>query len=85
MFGPMTKWVAQIDDAARVPEFVARAFQVATSGRPGPVVLALPEDMQSRQADVPDALCHLPVQSAPSDMTSIIPARRSDFVCGRGG
>ncbi len=75
MFGPMTKWVAQIDDAARVPEFVARAFQVATSGRPGPVVLALPEDMQSRHADVPDALCHLPVQSAPSD-TQIAGLRR---------
>ncbi|MFN7757072.1 MAG: thiamine pyrophosphate-binding protein, partial [Betaproteobacteria bacterium] len=44
MFGPMTKWVAQIDSASRVPEYVARAFQVASSGRPGPVVLALPED-----------------------------------------
>jgi acetolactate synthase-1/2/3 large subunit len=68
MFGPMTKWVAQIDSAARVPEFVARAFQVATSGRPGPVVLALPEDMQGQSADVPDALCHQPVQGAASDM-----------------
>jgi acetolactate synthase-1/2/3 large subunit len=68
MFGPMAKWVAQIDSAARVPEFVARAFQVATSGRPGPVVLALPEDMQTQIADVPDALCHQPVQAAPSDM-----------------
>jgi acetolactate synthase-1/2/3 large subunit len=45
MFGPFTKWVAQIDDAARVPEFMARAYSVAMSGRPGPVVLALPEDM----------------------------------------
>jgi acetolactate synthase-1/2/3 large subunit len=45
MFGQMAKWVAEIDDAARIPEYVARAFQVATSGRPGPVVLALPEDM----------------------------------------
>jgi acetolactate synthase-1/2/3 large subunit len=45
MFGPMAKWVAQIDRADRVPEYIARAFQVATSGRPGPVVLALPEDM----------------------------------------
>jgi acetolactate synthase-1/2/3 large subunit len=68
MFGPMTKWVAQIDDAERVPEYVARAFQVATSGRPGPVVLALPEDMQPREVEVPDALCHQPVQPAPSDI-----------------
>ena len=41
MFGPMTKWVAQIDRADRVPEYVARAFQVATSGRPGPVYARL--------------------------------------------
>ena len=68
MFGQMTKWVAQIDSAARIPEFVSRAFQVATSGRPGPVVLALPEDMQLREADVADALCHQPVHGAPSDM-----------------
>jgi acetolactate synthase-1/2/3 large subunit len=68
MFGPMTKWVAQIDTAARVPEYVSRAFQTATSGRPGPVVLALPEDMLAHSADVADALCHQPVQSAPSDM-----------------
>jgi acetolactate synthase-1/2/3 large subunit len=68
MFGQLTKWVAQIDSAARVPEFVSRAFQVATSGRPGPVVLALPEDMQLQQADVADALCHQPVYAAPSDM-----------------
>jgi acetolactate synthase-1/2/3 large subunit len=51
-----------------VPEFVARAFQVATSGRAGPVVLALPEDMQSQTSSAGDALCHQPVQGAPSDM-----------------
>jgi acetolactate synthase-1/2/3 large subunit len=68
MFGQMTKWVAQIDHAERVPEFVARAFQTATSGRPGPVVLALPEDMQLQATEVPDALCHQPVHGAPSDV-----------------
>ena len=68
MFGPMTKWVAQIDSAARVPEYVARAFQTATSGRQGPVVLALPEDMLTSSADVPDAQCHQPVQAGPSDL-----------------
>ena len=45
MFAPLAKWVTQIDMAERVPELVNQAFQVATSGRPGPVVLALPEDM----------------------------------------
>jgi len=45
MFGQMAKWVAEIDDAERVPEYVSRAFHTAMAGRPGPVVLALPEDM----------------------------------------
>ncbi len=45
MFAPMAKWAAKIDDARRIPEYVARAHAVAMSGRPGPVVLALPEDM----------------------------------------
>ncbi len=54
MFGPMAKWVAQIDRTDRIPEFIARAFAVATSGRPGPVVLALPEDTLWGTADVPD-------------------------------
>jgi len=49
MFEPVTKWVAQIDDPARVPEMVSRAFHVALSGRRGPVVLALPEDVLSAQ------------------------------------
>ncbi len=45
MFGPLCKWAARIDDAARIPEYVARAYATAMAGRPGPVVLALPEDM----------------------------------------
>jgi len=45
MFAPIAKWAAKIDDAARIPEYVARAWNIAMSGRPGPVVLALPEDM----------------------------------------
>ena len=53
MFGPLAKWVAEIDRADRIPEYVARAFQVARAGRPGPVVLALPEDMLSSECDAP--------------------------------
>lgn len=54
MFGQMAKWVAQIDDAARIPEYINQAFHVALSGRPGPVVLALPEDMLSGSAITAD-------------------------------
>jgi len=55
MYGSSVKWVAQIDRADRIPEYVARAFRVAQSGRPGPVVLALPEDMLFASAAVDDA------------------------------
>lgn len=44
-FGPLAKWATRIEDARRIPEYIARAWNVATSGRPGPVVIALPEDM----------------------------------------
>jgi len=54
MFGPLAKWVTQIDDAARIPEIVAHAVDVATTGRPGPVVIALSEEMQKHVVDVPD-------------------------------
>ena len=56
VFSTMAKWVVQIDDARRVPELVSRAFHVATSGRPGPVVVALPEDMLTDAVQVADAL-----------------------------
>ena len=53
-FSPLVKWVAEVETTARLPEYIARAFHVAQSGRPGPVVLALPEDVLSAEADVPD-------------------------------
>ena len=73
MFGQMAKWVAQIDRADRIPEYVAHAFQVATSGRMGPVVLALPEDMLVAQATVPDARAHSPVRASagPAQLESL--------------
>jgi acetolactate synthase-1/2/3 large subunit len=54
MFRPLAKWAARIDDAARIPEYVARAYAMAMSGRPGPVVLALPEDMLRDLAEAVD-------------------------------
>jgi acetolactate synthase-1/2/3 large subunit len=54
MFSPIAKWVTQIDDEKRIPELMAHAFDVAVSGRPGPVVIAISEEMQKRMANVPD-------------------------------
>jgi len=54
MFAPLAKWAARIDDAARIPEYLARAYAVAMNGRPGPVVLALPEDMLLDRVEVAD-------------------------------
>ncbi|MCC6921328.1 MAG: thiamine pyrophosphate-binding protein [Alphaproteobacteria bacterium] len=66
MFGGIAKWSAQIDRADRVPEFIQRAFAVATSGRPGPVVLALPEDMLTQTEQVEDARLVVPAQAGPT-------------------
>ncbi len=54
MYGSVAKWVAQIDQPGRIPEYVAHAYRVAMGGRPGPVVLALPEDMLGARGDVAD-------------------------------
>ncbi|RWP13616.1 thiamine pyrophosphate-binding protein [Mesorhizobium sp.] len=66
-FGDIAKWVVEIDDAARIPEFVTRAFAVATSGRPGPVVISLPEDMLTSLAEAPAALPYTPVETRPGE------------------
>ncbi|HEY5863811.1 MAG TPA: thiamine pyrophosphate-binding protein, partial [Casimicrobiaceae bacterium] len=55
MYGDVAKWAAQIDRPERIPEYIAHAYRVAMGGRPGPVVLALPEDMLAARADVRDA------------------------------
>ncbi len=67
MFGQMAKWVAQIDRTERIPEYIARAYQTATSGRPGPVVLALPEDMLTQTTVAPQLAPYQRVLSWPGD------------------
>lgn len=71
IFGPMTKWVAQIDDPARIPELVQRAFHVAMTGRMGPVVLVIPEDVLDQHAETADARHAVPARAggpAPDDV-----------------
>ncbi|MFZ4288138.1 thiamine pyrophosphate-binding protein [Variovorax sp. HJSM1_2] len=65
VFGSMAKWVVQIDDPKRLPELISRAFHIATSGRPGPVVIALPEDMLTEAACVADALPYAVTETHP--------------------
>jgi acetolactate synthase-1/2/3 large subunit len=65
VFGSMTKWATEIDDPARVPEIVSRAFHTAANGRPGPVVVAIPEDMLVERVAVDDAPPFAVIETAP--------------------
>ncbi|SIQ21893.1 acetolactate synthase-1/2/3 large subunit [Rhizobium sp. RU20A] len=76
-FTEFAKWVGEIDDARRIPEFVTRAFSIATSGRPGPVVLTLPEDMLVETVEAPAARAYVPVAAYPgasqiADFTALL-------------
>lgn len=90
-FADQCKWVAEIDDPARVPEFMARAFATAMNGRPGPVVLALPEDMLVEDADAAPVPRVEPARAAPAkaDMerlrAMLSEARRPFVLFGGGG
>ncbi|HEY7230476.1 MAG TPA: thiamine pyrophosphate-binding protein [Pseudolabrys sp.] len=70
VFGTMAKWATEVDDPSRIPEIVSRAFHTACNGRPGPVVIALPEDMLRERVSVTDAARFDPVETWPgqSDM-----------------
>jgi len=90
MFGQCAKWVAQIDDARRIPEFLSRAFHTAMSGRPGPVVLALPEDMLGDEAAVEDAQPVAPVETWPgtpvmATLSDMLAAAKRPFLLLGGG
>ncbi|MEM8852241.1 MAG: thiamine pyrophosphate-binding protein [Pseudomonadota bacterium] len=91
MYGPLAKWVAEIDRTDRIPEYVSHAFHVAASGRPGPVVLALPEDMLSAPcAAVPTGRA-VPVDNGPSEdaveaiRAELAKADRPLVIVGGGG
>ncbi|WP_292896502.1 MULTISPECIES: thiamine pyrophosphate-binding protein [unclassified Nitratireductor] len=84
-FGPIAKWATEIDDAARIPEILSRAFSVATSGRPGPVVISLPEDMLTSVVDAPAALPYTPVETRPGnaemeELAALLKDARRPFV-----
>src|SRR3984957_9624643 len=67
VFGSMTKWAVEIDDPGRITEFVSRAFYTACSGRPGPVVVALPKDVLSERVNISNAPPFEPVETSPGE------------------
>ena len=90
MYGQLAKWVAQIDRVERIPEYLSHAFHTACAGRPGPVVLALPEDMLFAQAAVADVPKHHTVRPAPSpaemeQVRKLFDAAQRPFVLLGGG
>ena len=90
MYGQMAKWVAQIDRVERIPEYVSRAFHTAVAGRPGPVVLALPEDTLYGEAAVADVPKHHVVRPAPppsaiQDLEGLLGKAKKPFVLLGGG
>jgi len=90
MYGQMAKWVAQVDRVERIPEYVSRAFHTAVAGRPGPVVLALPEDALYAEAAVADLPKHHVVRPAPApssmaELKTVLDKAQRPFVLLGGG
>lgn len=91
MFGQMAKWVAEIDDPSRIQEYVSRAYRTAMSGRPGPVVLSLPEDMLYEDILPPaapkwiDAPRYLPDTSSLEALRDAIAGAKRPLVMVGGG
>ena len=95
MFGPgtlgMAKWVGEVHDAERLPEYVARAFHTAMQGRPGPVVLVLPEDMLTKPITAPVVAPARPAEAAPTPAAlaelreRLAAAQRPLVIAGGGG
>src|SRR5437868_4304004 len=90
MYGQMAKWVAQIDRVERIPEYVSHAFHTAVAGRPGPVVLPLPEDALFAEAAVADVPKHHTVRPSPSaaemeEVRALLESAERPFVLLGGG
>jgi acetolactate synthase-1/2/3 large subunit len=94
MFGPgtlgMAKWVGEVHDAERLPEYVARAFHTAMQGRPGPVVLVLPEDMLTKPMTAPVVAPARPAEAAPTptalaELRERLAAAKKPLVIAGGG
>ena len=91
MYGQMAKWVAEISDASRLQEYISRAFRTALSGRPGPVVLALPEDMLYDMIDPPkpparaETPRYQPAPDALGDLKSRLATAKHPLVMAGGG
>jgi len=91
MYGGIAKWVAEIDDARRIPEFIHRAMMTAVSGRPGPVVLALPEDMLTSRVEAEPGRPYLEAHAFPDPaavgglMARLADAKRPLLILGGGG
>ncbi|MEM6896063.1 MAG: thiamine pyrophosphate-dependent enzyme [Pseudomonadota bacterium] len=91
VFGPMAKWATEIGDPARIPELLARAWRTALSGRPGPVVIALPEDMLVEETDAqPLTSALVRAEAAPSSdlaaaRAALEVAERPLVIAGGGG
>jgi acetolactate synthase I/II/III large subunit len=91
LFAPIAKWATQVDDARRLPEVIARAFALACSGRPGPVVVSLPEDMLTDRVETDDAARFRAAHAAPGagEMVRLgellASARRPLVIVGEGG
>jgi acetolactate synthase-1/2/3 large subunit len=90
-FAPMAKWIGEISEAERIPEHVSHAFHLSLSGRPGPVVLVLPEDMLHDEVEAPVVPMHRPSHAAPppSDLATfrrmLAEAKRPVVIAGGGG
>jgi acetolactate synthase-1/2/3 large subunit len=91
MFAPLAKHAEQVADAARIPEIVSRAFHTACAGRPGPVVLAFPEDVLAERAEVRDAARYRVAQAhpGPEELAALrellMGAARPLMIVGGGG